>query len=718
MPLISGAGFIYEKSSSRFTAMRQLIQNLKNGATVLEEVPVPAVQPGRILVRTHRSLVSQGTEKMLLDFGKAGWIEKARQQPDKVKQVLEKIQTDGLKPTLDAVRSKLDQALPLGYSNAGVVLAAGQGVQHFKAGDRVATNGPHAEVVSVPENLAALIPDAVSDEEAAFAVIGAIALQGIRLVQPSLGETFIVTGLGLIGQLTLQLLRANGCHAIGLDIDEEKLRLARSLGFRAENPEQIVPEQLAHELTGGHGVDGVLITASSRSNDLVAQAAHACRKRGRIVLVGVIGLHLNRSDFYEKELSFQVSCSYGPGRYDAAYEQKGLDYPIGFVRWTEQRNFEAILQAIATGRLDVRSLITERVPLHRYQELYGELGSSGSVAGILEYDADASLQTVVTYNHSSAPGKSSIGLIGAGNFTQGVVLPLLKKLNAPVQLIASANGLSAAQLARRFRIPAATSDPDEILRNADIDTVWITTRHHLHAAQVAAALQAGKHVFVEKPLAINATDLEQVEDALSRAHTQLCVGFNRRFAPLALKVQGLLGTDPLPFHFSFTINAGAVPPGSWLLDRESGGGRIVGELCHFLDLAAFWAGIPMEALCASGDEDSGNVSLLLRFQNGTQGTINYFTRGSRAYPKERYELFQGGRVLVLNNWKKLEGYGFRNFSSATGSQDKGHEALFRAFLQKVKEGGCPLVPYEALLQTTRATFAVEESLRSNSWVSL
>lgn len=697
--------------------MRQLIQNLKDGGTILEEVPMPVVQPGRILVRTHRSLVSQGTEKMLLDFGKAGWIEKARQQPEKVKQVLEKIQTDGLKPTVATVRSKLDQALPLGYANAGVVLAAGSGVQQFKVGDRVATNGPHAEVVSVPENLAALVPDNVSDEEAAFAVIGAIALQGIRLLQPTLGEIFIVTGLGLIGQLALQLLRANGCTAIGLDIDEEKLRLARSLGFRAENPERIDPEQLALELTGGHGADGVLITASSRSNDIISQAARACRKRGRIVLVGVTGLDLNRSDFYEKELSFQVSCSYGPGRYDTGYEQKGLDYPIGFVRWTEQRNFGAVLQAIATGKLDVRALITERVPLHRYQELYGQLGSSRSVAGILEYDTETPLSTVVRYDHSAAPAQGRIGLIGAGNFTRSVVLPLLKKLNAPVQLIASANGLSAAQLARRFRIPVAASDHREILDSTAVDTVWITTRHHLHARQAAEALQAGKHVFVEKPLAIDEAGLSEVEAALAQAQTQLCVGFNRRFAPLAVKVQQLLGADPLPFRFSFTINAGALPAGNWALDRETGGGRIIGELCHFIDLATFWAGAPIAALCASGTPESGDVSVLLCFADGTQGTINYFTQGSKAYPKERYELFQGGRVLLLDNWRKLEGFGFRNFSSMSGSQDKGHEQLFRAFLQRVAQGGAPLIPYAALMHTTRATFAVEESMRSGSWVS-
>lgn len=698
--------------------MRQLIQNLKDGSTLLEEVPAPTVQPGKVLVRTRSSLVSLGTEKMLVDFGKAGWIEKARQQPERVKQVWEKIQTDGLRPTLDAVRSKLNQPIPLGYSNAGVVVAVGEGVHAFKTGDRVVSNGPHAEVVSVPENLAARIPDTVSDEEAAFTVVGAIALQGIRLLQPTLGETFVVIGLGLIGQLTLQLLRAHGCTAIGFDIDEDKLRLARSLGFRAEHPETAAPEQLALQLTGGKGADGVIITASSKSNDIIAQAAHACRKRGRIILVGVTGLEIQRSDFYEKELSFQVSCSYGPGRYDSAYEQKGLDYPIGFVRWTEQRNFEAVLQTIASGRLNVQALVTERVLLEDYGKIYGAMGEHASIASILQYPDDASLRTVVSYNNTPRRGKGIIGLIGAGSFSSGVVMPLLKKLQAPVQSIASAGGLSAAQLARRFEVPQAVSDYQAVLDDASVDTVWIATRHHQHAEQAAEALQAGKHVFLEKPLAINESGLSLLEAALSATDRQFTAGFNRRFAPLAVKARQLLGDTPVPFHFSMTINAGALAAGSWISDPETGGGRIIGELCHFIDLAASWAGEAVEAICADGDAATDNVSVLLRFKGGTRGTINYFSNGSKAYPKEHYELFQSGRVLVLDNWKKLSGYGFKNFSSSSGSQDKGHEPLFRAFLQKVKQGGAPLVPYASLVNTTRATFAVLQSLQTQGWVTL
>ena len=502
--------------------MKQIIQDLKDGKTILEDVPVPQIKSGHILVKTSRTLVSLGTERMLVDFGKANFIDKARQQPDKVKQVLDKVKTDGFKPTYDSVMNKLGQPLPLGYCNVGEVIAVGKGVTEFRIGDRVASNGPHADYVLVPVNLAAKVPDGVSEEEAAFTVIGSIALQGIRLLNPLFGETVVVIGLGLIGLITAELLQANGCRVIAFDMDAEKVRLAQQKGVTAVNiGSGSDPVAVVQELTSQIGCDGVIITASNSSDEIMHQAAEMSRKRGRIILVGVVGLKLRRDDLYKKELSFQVSCSYGPGRYDEAYEQRGQDYPLAYVRWTEKRNFEAILQAIARGQLDVKSLITERVKLADYLHIYGDMRKSGSIASIIEYDNHKEPDTVV-HIHSSkvSPGKGVIGIIGAGNFTASTILPQLIKTSAKLQAIASSGGLSATTLARKFSITKATTDYQTILNDPEIDTVLITTRHNAHAPLVLEALKAGKHVFVEKPLALNPEELQAIITLYSSLNTQ------------------------------------------------------------------------------------------------------------------------------------------------------------------------------------------------------
>lgn len=415
--------------------MKQIIQDLKSGDTILEEVPVPQVKSGYVLIKTTRSLVSLGTERMLVEFGKANLIDKARQQPDKVKQVLDKIKTDGLQPTLEAVFNKLGQPLPLGYCNVGTVVAVGRGVTEFSVGDRVASNGNHAEYVCVPKNLVTLVPDTVSDEEAAFTVIGSIGLQGIRLVNPQLGETVVVIGLGLIGLVSAQLLKANGCHVIGVEFDEQKNQLAKSFGVDAINPTRgIDPIKYVEEVTSGIGADAVLITASSKSNDIIHEACVMSRKRGRIVLVGLIGLDMRRDDFYKKELSFQVSCSYGAGRYDEEYENKGHDYPLAYVRWTEKRNFETILNCIATGRLNVKELITEQVPLERYNDIYGDMRKRGSIASILEYPAKTKIERVIKIESArfdnNQPNRK-FGIIGAGNYASSMIVPCLMKAKAP-----------------------------------------------------------------------------------------------------------------------------------------------------------------------------------------------------------------------------------------------------------------------------------------------
>jgi len=566
--------------------MRQIIQDMKSGQTILEEVPVPQVKSGSVLIKTSCSLVSLGTERMLVEFGKASLIDKARQQPDKVKQVLDKIKTDGVQPTIEAVFNKLGHPLPLGYCNSGTVVAIGNGVTEFKVGDRVASNGQHAEYVCVPKNLVAKIPENVSDEEAAFTVIGSIGLQGIRLINPQLGETVVVIGLGLIGLIAAQLLQANGCRVIGIDFDEEKVQLAREKNIIGINPTKGTdPVKYVLEETASYGADAILITASTKTDEVIHQAAEMSRKKGRIVLVGVIGLGLRRDDFYKKELSFQVSCSYGPGRYDDDYENRGIDYPLPFVRWTEKRNFETVLQAIAMGRIDVKSLITEEVKLDNYKEIYGDMRKHGSIASIIKYPSDSKMRTVVEVTSLNFTGtKGQIGIIGAGNFTSATMLPALTKSKACIRYIASAQGLSAKILAKKVGAKRATSDYHEILKDDVVDLVMITTRHNLHAPMVLDALYAGKHVFVEKPLCLNQKELGEIVTAYQMAQKNgvtLTVGFNRRFSSFAVKMKELAGKGVK--NIIATMNAGFIPSEVWVHDLKTGGGRIIGEACHFID---------------------------------------------------------------------------------------------------------------------------------------
>ncbi|MFM2361118.1 MAG: hypothetical protein RLZZ316_20 [Bacteroidota bacterium] len=710
--------------------MKQIIQDLKKGDTILEEIPAPLVRKGHLLIKTHRSLVSLGTEKMLVEFGKGNLISKARQQPEKVKQVLDKIKTDGLMPTLEAVFNKLDEPLPLGYCNAGEVIAVGEGVTDFAVGDRVASNGHHAEVVCVPVNLAAKIPANVSYEEAAFTVIGAIGLQGIRLANPTMGETIVVTGLGLIGLITAELLLANGCHVIGFDFDPAKVALAQQKGIKAFNAAGIDVVKTVEELTAGVGADAVIITASTKSNDVISQSAQMSRKRGRIILIGVIGLDIQRGDFFKKELSFQVSCSYGPGRYDEAYEQKGIDYPLPYVRWTEKRNFETILNTIASGRLDVKRLITERIPLHNYLQIYGNMGG-GAIASVLEYPvADAQLtNTVVAVSGQSFEGsKGVLGIIGAGNFTKMTVLPSMKGLGAHYKYISSAGGLTAKALANKYGFAFSTTNYQEILNDTAVDLVLITTRHNHHAAMTVAALQAGKHVFVEKPLALNNAELQQIETAWQQANTQqqpkmVTVGFNRRFSPFIQKAKALVGTTNTPINIIATMNAGFIPPEVWVHDMQVGGGRIIGEACHFIDLMVYLTGskvtaVVMNAMGTNPAENTDNAIITLQFANGSQGVINYFANGSKAYSKERIEIYSQGRTLVVDNFRKMEGFGFKGFSKMSSRQDKGHKKQFELLIQRTKEGGAPLIPFDELVNTTKASFAAIESMKAGTWVAV
>ena len=715
--------------------MKQILQNLSNGETELTEVPCPRGKAGHLLIRTVTSLVSAGTERMLVEFGKANLIDKARQQPDKVRMVLDKIKTDGLMPTIEAVRSKLDQPLPMGYCNVGVVIEVGAGVTGFSVGDRVASNGKHAEVVCVPKNLCAKIPDSVSDEAAAFTVIGAIALQGIRLAQPTLGETFVITGLGLIGLVTVQLLRAHGCRVLGIDFDPQKLELARKLGAETVDLSRgDDPVATAMAFSRGRGVDGVLITASTKSNEPVHQAALMCRKRGRIVLIGVTGLELSRADFFEKELSFQVSCSYGPGRYDALYEEQGQDYPFGYVRWTEQRNFEAVLDMLADSRMDMLPLISHRFTLDRAEEAYKLVGGSGASLGILLRYADAQSQPnaelLKRTIHFSVPRDSVkhaaaavVAFVGSGNYATQVLIPAFKRTPAKLKSVASSAGVSGVHAGRKFGFENTTTDSQSLFNDPEINTIVVTTRHDSHARFVCQALKAGKHVFVEKPLALNREELKEIEsvytDVASRQSAPLVmVGFNRRFAPQVQKMKSLLASVQEPKSFVMTVNAGAIPPDHWTQDMAVGGGRIIGEGCHFVDLLRFLAGAPIVSVQAMRMGRApgvlvldDKVSFTLGFADGSFGTVHYLANGHKSFPKERLEVFCAGRILQLDNFRKLHGFGWPGFHKMNlWRQDKGNGACVAAFVEAIQNGAMAPIPFEELVESTRVSFDIVDAL--------
>jgi predicted dehydrogenase/threonine dehydrogenase-like Zn-dependent dehydrogenase len=719
--------------------VKQILQNIKNGRTEIVEVPVPVVRPGHILIATAESLVSAGTERMLLDFGKAGWIAKARQQPEKVKQVLEKMQTDGVLATVDAVFNKLDEPMPLGYCNAGVVLEVGPGIKDIVPGDRVASNGSHAEIVCVPGNLCVKIPQNVSSEHAAFTVLGSIALQSIRLARPDLGEKFIVFGLGLVGLLAVQLLRANGCSVLAVDMNEKRLELARKFGAQVVNASDNDPVAAASAFSSGKGVDGVIIAASAKGDDIIHQAAQSCRKRARIVLVGVVDLNLLRSDFYEKEISFQVSCSYGPGRYDESYELSGHDYPFGYVRWTEQRNMEAVLEAISNGSLDIESLISERIDFENIADEYDRiLHEKDSLGIVIRYPQSptrslpAQSSESVEYKHVSETGhdigspslkkgvgKARIGIIGAGGFAKSILIPALISADADVLLIADLNSVGANHAARKFNSSKAVSDYRYILDDSDINTVFIVVGHHLHSRFVSEALDAGKNVFVEKPLAISREGLAEVEDAVRRnPELHLMVGFNRRFSPHTQKIVSALKGRKGPLCMNMTVNAGAIPADHWIQDPLRGGGRIIGECCHFMDLLSFIAGSPIEAVksvMAGGNEQVKDDKMIisLAFEDGSIGTVNYFSNGSKSYPKEMLEVFSDSRVIRMENFRVTKGYGFKSFRTfRTLRQDKGHNSEIESFIKSVEVGGLPLVPFSALVNVTAGSFDAVESARN------
>jgi predicted dehydrogenase/threonine dehydrogenase-like Zn-dependent dehydrogenase len=700
--------------------MRQVLQSLRDGSTEVADVPSPGSRRGHLLIRTERTLVSAGTERMMVEFGKAGWIQKAMQQPDKVRMVWDKMRTDGIQPTIDAVFGKLDQPLPLGYCNVGIVIDVGAGVQGFKVGDRVASNGKHADVVSVPVNLCARVPDGVSDEEASFTVLGAIALQGIRLVQPTLGEAVVVTGMGLIGIVTAQLLRAHGCRVLGIDFDPKKLELARRFG--AETVDLSAgedPVAAADRFSRGRGVDAVIVTAATRSNEPMHQAALMCRKRGRIVLVGVTGLELSRDDFFKKEITFQVSCSYGPGRYDPNYEDKGQDYPFGFVRWTEQRNLEAVLDMMSDGRLDVKPLVSHRYSIEQALSAYEVVGGSEPSLGIvLAYPEATARQptlqrTVELRAASGARGTGAVSFLGAGNYATAVLIKAFREAGATLRTVASSGGVTGLHAGRKFGFERTTTDSSSLFSDAGTDAIVVTTRHDSHAGFVLQAIEAGKHVFVEKPLCLTMDEADRIEAALAAAPkpVTLMVGFNRRFAPQVQRMHALLRGASGPKSFVMTVNAGAIPADHWTQDAEQGGGRIVGEGCHFIDLLRFLAGAPIESFSREtmASPTSDTTSFTMRFADGSIGTVHYFANGCKAFPKERLEVFAQGGVLQLDNFRKLRGFGWKGFKSMNlWRQDKGQAACAAAFLAAVRGGAAP-IPAAEILEVARTSILIAKA---------
>jgi predicted dehydrogenase/threonine dehydrogenase-like Zn-dependent dehydrogenase len=702
--------------------MLQVVQDLKSGKTKIVQVPKPISMPLHAIIRTKKSLISSGTEKSLVDFGKSGLIGKALGQPEKVKMVLDKVKADGVAAAYSAVRSKLDEPMQLGYCNVGTVFESS--LDALPPGVRVVSNGKHASLVRVPYNLIAKIPDEVSDEDAAFTVLGAIALQGVRLASPSIGENVVVIGLGLIGLLTVQILKANGCRVLGIDFDSGKCALAEQFGAEVVDlSKEEDPLAAAATFSKGRGVDAVLITASSKGSDIMHQAAVMSRKRGRIVLVGVVGLELNRADFYEKELSFQVSCSYGPGRYDEEYEDKGNDYPYAYVRWTEQRNLEAVLELMATGSISVKPLISHRFAIDEAANAYEMLDDPGSLGIVLDYNSvdgveDTLSKVPLTQGVESTPGAVKVAFIGGGNYASRVLIPAFKKAGANLAALVTSGGMSAVHHGEKNGFSIASTDINDALAD-QVDAVVIATRHNLHSSQAIRALERKKHVFVEKPLALTLAEIDDIELAQKASGRMIMVGYNRRFSPQIVKVKSLLDKKVGPKTFIMTMNAGEIPKENWAQDAAIGGGRIIGEACHYIDLMRHLAGSKITAYNAIKIGRSDNIEvtedkaiITLSFEDGSIGSIHYFANGGRVFPKERVEIFCDGAVLQLDNFRRLKGFGWSGFKTHSAwSQNKGQNECAKAFMDAIGSGvDCP-IPMAEMFEVSRISVAVADLLR-------
>jgi predicted dehydrogenase/threonine dehydrogenase-like Zn-dependent dehydrogenase len=714
--------------------MKQVVQEMRSGETRVIEVPVPSAGPGMALVRTAASVVSAGTERMLVEFAAQGWIGRARSRPDLVRQILDKVRREGLLSTLAAVQNRLDQPMPLGYSSSGVIEAVGDGLHGFRVGDRVACAGGghavHAQYAVVPQNLMAHVPEDVDLEQAALATLGAIALHGLRLAEPQVGESVAVIGLGLLGLLAAMQARAAGARVFGVDLDAARVERARQMGFHCSERDAAL--EGAASATQGGGFDIVLVCADTPSSDPVDLAGQLAQDRGRVVVIGNVGLDVPRRMYYEKELSLRVSRSYGPGRYDPLYEEAGVDYPIGFVRWTEGRNLQAFVDLLAAKQLDVQSLITHHFPIESAAEAYEVISGRKEtpfLGVVITYpDRDARPGERVDLDAGSVPSESSVrlGVLGAGNFATGVLLPAVKSIQGVERVgIASGAGLSAATARRKFGFRYAACGEQEILADASINTVAILTRHGAHARQTVAALRAGKHVFCEKPLALTREQLSEIAAALQGSHQLLTVGYNRRFAPLAIEMRSFLRASGAPLAVHYRVNAGLLPANHWLHDPEQGGGRLIGEACHFFDFLTFLVGVPPIRVTAAGLPDGAqyredNVLVTLEYDDGSVGMVMYIACGDRSLPKERVEAFAGGRVAVLDDFRRLETFqaGRRHIRRTWLRQDKGHRAEWQAFEAAIRSGGPPPIAYDQLMAASLTALAAVDALRTRKPVAL
>ena len=724
--------------------MKQLLQQVSGGEIEVVDVPAPKLLAGCVLVRTAASLVSVGTERASSEFARKNLLQKARMRPDLVREVLNKVRRDGALATVAAVRSRMDQPSAPGYSSAGTVIAVGEGVTDIRVGDRVACAGAghavHAEFACVPRLLVGRIRADwdVSLEHAAATTVGAVALHGVRTAEVKLGDIVGVIGLGLLGQLTVQILKAAGCRVVGFDVDPGRSDLALRSGADAASASSVEFFDMCAHQSGGRGIDAILITAQTSSSDPISLAASVARDRAVIVAVGTVGMELERRTFYEKELDFRVSRSYGPGRYDAAYEQKGIDYPIGYVRWTETRNMEAFLQLLADRKVDVGSLITHRFPIDEAQAAYDLIAgkSQQSFLGVLIHYPE-NMQEVRYGNTAKNPDVKaasgtesvSIGLQGSGSFATATLLPAIRRVGGTTLVgVCAANGSHSSHAAKKFGFRYSATDERALIKDDTINTVVVATRHHLHAPQVLAALGAGKHVFCEKPLCLNEAELREIQSAVkgqrNQARPLLMVGFNRRFAPLAVQLKKFVSAVREPLAVNYRINAGFIPGDHWLNDPEQGGGRIIGEVCHFVDFLTFLVDAPLvevqaNSLANAGKYSNDNVIASLRFANGSQGTISYLANGDKSYSKERVEVFGGGAVGVLEDFRRLELVSqgrkqvFRAFR-----QDKGHRGEWAAFVDAIRSGSSSPLSFEEIAGSMLATFALEESRSSGQAVAV
>jgi predicted dehydrogenase/threonine dehydrogenase-like Zn-dependent dehydrogenase len=720
--------------------MKQLLQNARTGEIAVAELPAPQLLPGCVLVRTASSVVSPGTERAAAEFAEKSLLGKARARPDLVRDVLAKVRRDGLLPAWESARGRLDQPVSLGYSSAGTVIGVGEGVSGVQVGDRVACAGAnyaaHAEIVCVPRLLMALVPpvSSVLFEEAAFTTLGAVALHGIRTGEVKLGDNVAVIGLGLMGQLTVQLLKAAGARVFGMDIQPQRAELALQSGTIGACASAEEFRDLCLQSSGGNGVDAAIITAETPSSDPVNLAGEISRDRGIVVAVGTVGMDLQRRRYYEKELDFRVSRSYGPGRYDAAYEQGGRDYPIGYVRWTETRNMAAFLDLLANGKLNVGALITHRFPIAHAQQAYELISRSGAAASlgvVLTYEPDSEYRQRVDLaapaQAVAPPQQVSVGLLGAGNFATTVLLPAIKRRGAvEFRGICAATGVHSGQAAEKLGFQYCTTDEAEVLGDPRVNTVIIATRHHLHASQTIAALAAGKHVFCEKPLCLTREELQEVVSAYAAApHLKVMVDFNRRFSPMAVRLKEFLSQVHEPLALHYRVNAGPLSQDHWIYDPQQGGGRIIGEVCHFVDLLRFLAAAPAteveaEAISGGGQAQLDNVVASLHFANGSHGTISYLSNGDRGFPKERLEVFGGGISAALDDFRKLEmvRHGKTQVVRSRWRQDKGHAAAWSAFAASIEPGSANPIRFEEIVGTTLATLAVVESASAGKPVKI